>query len=154
MAEDRIPEGVTADYENVTAHETLAALQTTPDYEHLAAFLNSLREGCLVVDVTGARKSPKKGTRVRTIRSTTGQPVLPLFTSMAALRSAVTDKQRADVKGAVMAAREALALISTDRFVAAEIDKGSPASLVVLRKYIILAAGDEPITAEVLSGMR
>ena len=150
-----IPEEVHADYENVAAREALDALQATPDYEHLAGFLTALREGYLVVDVTGtSTKNRKKGTRIRTIRSTKGQLVLPLFTSMAQLRTAVTDKQKSELKGAVMPALEALKLIGTDRFVAAEIDKSSPSSLVVLRKYIALAAGEEEITPELLQGMR
>lgn len=148
----RIPDDVHADYANAGVREALRALQQTPDYEHLAAFLGSLREGYLVVDVTGA-PSKRKGHRVRTIRSTKGQLVLPLFTSMDELRSVVPADRRAQLKGAVMPAREALALIGSDRFVAAEFDKAS-AALVVLRKYISLAAGEEPITAESLAALR
>ncbi|MBK0419811.1 SseB family protein [Leucobacter sp. CSA1] len=150
-----VPEDLSADYENVAALEALEALQATPDHEHLAAFLTALRSGYLVVDVTGApAKGRKKGTRIRTIRSTKGQLVLPLFTSMAKLRAAVTDTRADQVKGAMMPASEALKLIGTDRFVAAEIDKASPSSLVVLRKYVALAAGDEEITPELLQSMR
>ncbi|QIM19502.1 SseB family protein [Leucobacter coleopterorum] len=151
MARAQIPDGVHADYANEEVQETLRTLQQTPDYDHLAAFLTSLREGYLVIDVTGT--STKRGPRVRTIRSTKGQLVLPLFTSMAELRAAIPAKDQEHLKGAVMVAREALALISSDRFVAAEIDKAS-ASLVILRKYISLAAGDDPITPETLEQMR
>ncbi|WP_224779837.1 SseB family protein [Leucobacter sp. Psy1] len=155
MAEASIPEDVSADYENPVARAALDAFRTAPDYPHLAALLTALREGYLVVDVTGTRKGGggKKGARVRTIRSTQGQLVLPIFTSMAELRAAVTDKQRAELKGAVMPALEALRLISTDRFVAAEIDHAS-AKLVLLRKYVELAAGGDPITAETLEQMK
>ena len=146
-----IPEDVHADYANEEVRAALRALQDTPDYPRLAAFLTSLRTGYLVIDVTGT--SPKRGPRVRTIRSTRGELVLPLFTSMDELRAAVPPAQRDQLKGAVMIAREALALIASDRFVAAEFDKGS-SSLVILRKYIALAAGDGPITAETLEGMR
>lgn len=151
MARAQIPDGVHADYANEEAQEALRKLQETPDYEHLAAFLTSLREGYLVIDVTGT--STKRGPRVRTIRSTKGQLVLPLFTSMAELRAAIPAKDHEQLKGAVMVAREALALIGSDRFVAAEIDKAS-ASLVILRKYISLTAGDTQITPEVLEQMK
>ncbi|KTR87228.1 SseB family protein [Leucobacter chromiiresistens] len=147
-----IPEDVHANYANTPVREALTALQQTPDYAHLAAFLNALRDGYLVVDVTGA-PSKKRGHRVRMIRSTTGQPVLPIFTSMAELRAIAPAGRSEQVKGAVMPARDALALIGSDRFVAAEFDKAS-ASLVVLRKYVALAAGDEEITASLLEGMR
>lgn len=155
MAEASIPEDVSADYENPVARAALDAFRTAPDYPHLAALLTALREGYLVVDVTGTRKGGggKKGARVRTIRSTQGQLVLPIFTSMAELRAAVTDKQRAELKGAVMPALEALRLISTDRFVAAEIDHAS-AKLVLLRKYVELAAGGDPISAKTLEQMK
>ncbi|MBL3688232.1 SseB family protein [Leucobacter zeae] len=151
-ATPQIPEDVHADYANAAARSALHALQATPDYEHLAAFLEALREGYLVVDVSGA-SGKKQGHRIRTIRSTRGQLVLPLFTSMGELRAVVPADRRDQLKGAVMPAREALALISSDRFVAAEFDKAS-ASLVVLRKYVSLAAGDEPITAASLESMR
>ncbi|UOR01673.1 SseB family protein [Leucobacter allii] len=152
MADIEIPEDVHADYANAAAQDALAAFQTTPDYPHLAAFLSALREGYLVVDVTGAT-SKKKGARVRTIRSTRGQLVLPIFTSMAELREIAPPDRRELITGAVMPARQALALIATDRFVAAEFDKAS-ASLVLLRKYVALAAGEEAITAESLEAMR
>ncbi|MFA5606473.1 MAG: SseB family protein [Leucobacter sp.] len=152
MTEAQIPDEVHADYANTEVQAALRALQETPDYTRLAAFLESLRHGYLVVDVSGA-PSKKKGTRIRTIRSTKGQLVLPLFSSMAELRAIVPADRRDQLRGAVMPAREALALISTDRFVAAEFDKGS-ASLVVLRKYVALAAGDDPITADAVESMR
>ena len=147
-----LPEGVDENYENAAVRSALEALISTPDYDHLAAFLASLREGYLVVDVTGAT-SKKKGARVRTIRSTNGQLVLPIFTSMAELRAISPAVRGEEVKGAVMPAKAALALITTDRFVAAEFDKGS-LSQVILRKYIALVLGDEPITAELLESGR
>ncbi len=152
MAEAEIPEDVHADYVNEEARAALQSLQATPDYAHLAAFLNALREGYLVVDVSGTQ-TKKRGPRLRTIRSTTGQLVLPLFTSMEELRAVVPASRREELQGAVIPAREALALISSDRFAAAEFDKAS-AALVMLRKYVSLAAGEEPITAESLEAMR
>lgn len=143
-----IPEGVDANYENTAAREALVAFQQTPDYEHLAAFLNALREGYLVVDVTGT-STKKKGPRVRTIRSTKGQLVLPIFTSMDELRALGNVSRGQELKGAIMPARSALSLIQADRFVAAEFDKAS-ASLVCLRKFVELALGEGEITAESL----
>ena len=62
MAEEQVPEGLTADYVNSEVREAMVALQATPDYAHLTAFLNSLRDGLLVVDVTGTAK--KKATHI------------------------------------------------------------------------------------------
>ena len=148
-------------YSNTQARDALTALQQTPDYQHLAAFLNVIREGFLVVDVTGTT-TKKRGTRARTLRTAQGQLVLPIFTSMDELRLAVKGgakansraarRSAAEPKGAVMPAREALQLITGDRFVAAEFDSGS-AKQVLLRRYVELAAGDQPITAELLEGL-
>lgn len=151
MADAQIPEGLTADYENVAAAEAITALQAEPDYEHLASFLGALRDGYLVVDVTGTPK--KKATRIRTIRSTTGQLLLPIFTSMAELRRAVAKGRSDQPKGAVMPAAEALALIRTDRFVAAQFNPGSDA-LVVLRKYVELALSAELIDAAAVEALK
>lgn len=147
-----IPAEVHADYVNEGARDALAAFQAAPDYEHLAEFLNALREGYLVVDVTG-EPSKKKRHRIRTIRSTKGQLVLPLFTSMDELREVVPADRRHLMRGAVMPARDALGFIAADRFVAAEFNKG-PASLVLLRKFVLLARGDEEITAGSLEAMK
>lgn len=147
-----IPDDVHSEYVNEAAEAALSAFHATPDYEHLAEFLLSLREGNLVVDVTG-EPSKKKGHRIRTIRSTQGKLVLPLFTSMPKLREVVPSNRQHLMKGAVMPSRQALSFIAADRFVAAEINKGE-SSLVLLRKYIVLAAGEEPITAESLAAMK
>lgn len=147
MAESQIPEGITADYANDGVRDTLAALQAEPDYERLAAFLTSLREGYLIADVTGTQK--KKSTHVRTVRSTKGQLLLPLFTSMQELRLAHPKGRREQAKGAIMPALEALRLIESSPFVAVQFNAGS-AALPVLRKYIALVLGGEPIEAESL----
>lgn len=140
MAEAQIPDGLTADYENTGVRERMLALQAEPDYERLASFLTLLREGFLIADVTGTQK--KKSTRVRTIRSTTGQLLLPLFTSMNELRLAHPAGRREQARGAIMPAIEALRLIRSGAFVAAQFDAGS-AALVVLRKYVDLVLGGE-----------
>lgn len=144
MAKAQIPEGLDADYENVAVREALLALQQDGTYERLAQFLNALRDGFLVADVTGTHK--KKSTRVRTIRSTKGQLLLPLFTSMNELRAAHAKAKPDEAKGAIMPALEALRLMKTSPFVAVEFDAGS-AALVVLRKFIDLVLGDGEITA-------
>lgn len=150
MADAQIPEGLTADYANTRVRDAMVALQEQPDYERLAAFLDALREGFLVADVTGTAK--KKATHIRTIRSTTGQLVLPLFTSMAELRLAMPKGRADQAKGALMPASEALRLIRTKPFIAAQFDTGS-AAFVVRRKYVELVLGDEPPTADALEAM-
>lgn len=151
MAEATTPEGITADYDNLDVREALLALQTTPDYERLASFLRSLREGLLVADVTGTHK--KKSTRVRTIRSTKGQLLLPLFTSMHELRLAHPKAAAQEAKGAIMPSREALALMRTGPFVAVQLNAGSVAQ-VVLRRYIDLVLSEQTIDAQALEAQR
>lgn len=133
------------DYVNEPVQAALRELQQHPDYARLAAFLNTLSTGYLVVDVTGTT-TKRKGTRVRTIRATNGKLVLPVFTSMHELRRAVT---KGEPKGAIMPAAEALALTRTDRFAAIELDPAG-AKQVLLRRFVELALADTPITAEQL----
>lgn len=151
MANAQIPEGLTADYENPEVREAMLALQGAPDYERLANFLTTLRAGFLVADVTGTHK--KKSTRVRTVRSTKGQLLLPLFTSMHELRTAHPKGRQHEVKGAIMPALEALRLMRSSPFVAVQFDAAS-AAFVVLRKYIDLVLDDQPIAAAELEAMR
>lgn len=144
-AEEHAEGDVSADYINTPVREAMTALQQTPDYEHLAYFLTALRSGYLFADVTGTQK--KKTVRARTIRSTKGELLLVLFTSMSEVRAAYPAGRRDHVKGAMMPAREALSLIRTSPFVAIQFDVGSSA-MVVLRKYIELVLGDEVIDAD------
>ncbi len=149
LPEGAIPETITPDYSNDKLRASLNSLRTTPDYETLSAFLLSLRSDYLIVDVSGSKhgstkpSGKKSGHHIRIVRSTQGQLILPIFTSMAELRSAVPTAQRETVKGVVMPAIEALKLIRTDKFVAAQFDAGS-AKFVVLRKFIerVLDEGD------------
>ena len=150
MAEAQIPEGLTADYANTDVREAILALQADADYERLATFLSALREGFLIADVTGTQK--KKSTHVRTIRSTRGQLLLPLFTSMHELRLAHPAGRRDEAKGVIMPALEALRLIRSGPFVAVQFDAGS-AALVVLRKYVELVLGDGAVEASALETM-
>ncbi|WGD37392.1 SseB family protein [Lysinibacter sp. HNR] len=134
LPEGAIPEGVTADYSNDAVRAALDALLAAPDYNTLSTFLLSLREGFLVVDASGSAQG-KKSHRVRTLRSTKGQLILPIFTSMAELRLAVPTAERNTVRGIVLPATNALALIQADKFAAVQFDAGS-AQFVVLRKFI------------------
>lgn len=143
-ADELAGDDVAADYTNCAVRDAITALQGSPDYEHLAEFLTALRSGYLFADVTGTQK--QSTVRARTIRSTKGELLLVLFTSMSEVRAAYPSGRRDQVKGAMMPAREALALIRTSPFVAIQFDVASSA-LVVLRKYIELVLGDEPIDA-------
>ena len=82
-------------YENVPVRKALTAIAAEPTLDNLDALLAAAVKGGLVVDVTG---STPQDTRLRTISSTTGEAVLPLFTSMNALRAAVA--QTAEGEGA------------------------------------------------------
>ena len=150
MAEQEIPDGLSADYVNEPVEAALAELNAHPDWMHLAAFLAALGEGFLVVDVTATNK--KKATHIRTVRSTRGELVLPVFTSMAELRLAVPKNKRAEVKGAMMPARDALGLITSDRFVAAQLNAGN-AALVVQRSFVERILADEPVDAATLESL-
>lgn len=159
MAND-LPEELNADYVNTGVESALAALRESPNYTRLAEFLLALRHGHLFADVTGA-VSKRKGARVRTIRSTRGQLLLPLFTSMTALRAAVESGGRKtgsggkadEPKGILMPIADALELIRKDRFVAVQFNPGDD-ELVVLRKYIDLVLSGDPIDAERLESMK
>lgn len=148
MAEIDIPEGLSADYVNEGVQAAVSALSAQPDWQRLAEFLQALAEGFLVVDVTATNK--KKATHIRTVRSTKGELVLPVFTSMTELRLAVPKQQQEQVRGAMMPAREALGLILSDRFVAAQVDAGSSA-LVVKREYVERILNGEALDAEALA---
>lgn len=151
-----IPPDLDADYANSEVEDALRSLQEAPNYDRLAIFLTQLREGFLFVDVTGAPKnSKKKGLRIRTSRSTKGQLLLPLFTSMERLRGAARQggRKQAEPKGVLAPAQEALRMIHSDRFIAAQLNPG-PAELVILRKYIDAVLNDEEITAKTLEAMK
>ena len=123
-------------YENAPVRKALATIAAEPTLEHLNDLLAAAVKGGLVVDVTG---STPQDTRLRTISSTTGEPVLPLFTSMKALRSAVAQTAEgtgATVQAVVVPAAEALGFIRTAEFVAVQFDPGSEHTMVVARSHI------------------
>jgi SseB protein N-terminal domain len=122
-------------YENVAVRKALDAINAQPTLEALDALLEAALTGGLVVDVTGSTEA--SGTRIRTIASTAGEPVLPLFTSMKALRDAVGAAvgKRVKVQAIVIPSREALALIKTADFVAVQFNPGTN-TMVVARSHI------------------
>lgn len=136
---------ISADYVNEEVRDAIRALQAEPDYDKLANLLNALRTGQFFADVTGTQK--KKSVRARTIRSTKGEQLLVLFTSMSEVRAAYPAGRRDHVKGAMMPATEALALIRSGPFVAIQFDVASSA-LVVLRKYVELSLSEAAIDTE------
>ena len=122
-------------YENVALRKALVAINAEPTLEALNALLDAALTGGLVVDITGSTEA--SGTRIRTIASTTGEPVLPLFTSMKALRDAVgaSAKKGTQVQAIILPSREALALIETADFIAIQFNPGTN-TMVVARSHI------------------
>jgi len=113
-----------------TALETFTAL---PNRTTLDALLVAMRTGGLVVDITGTTDAADP--KVRTLLSTEGELVLPLFTSVAELRLAVPKELRAGTQAMIVPAREALALVGSAEFVAVQFDVGSIGQ-VVKRAYV------------------
>ncbi|MBW8871204.1 MAG: SseB family protein [Leifsonia sp.] len=129
-------------YENTPVRKALAAIAAEPTLEKLDALLAAAAKGGLVVDVTG---STPQDTRLRTISSTTGEAVLPLFTSMKALQAAVAQSAEgagAQVQAVIVPAVEALGFISTADFVAVQFDPGAAHTMVVARSHIESALGE------------
>jgi hypothetical protein len=113
------------------ALETFAAL---PNRTTLDALLAAMRTGGLVVDITGTTDAADP--QVRTLLSTTGELVLPLFTSVAELRLAVPEEQRAVAQAMILPAAGALELVTTADFVAVQFDVGSIGQ-VVKREFVL-----------------
>jgi hypothetical protein len=129
-------------YENAPVRAALTAIAAEPTLENLDALLAAAVKGGLVVDVTG---STPQDTRLRTISSTTGEAVLPLFTSMKALRAAVAQTAEGEgtrVQAVIVPATEALGFIRTADFVAVQFDPGAEHTMVVARSHIESALGE------------
>ncbi|GAB3582830.1 hypothetical protein GCM10027406_26110 [Leifsonia lichenia] len=123
-------------YENVAVRKALSAIAAEPTLEHLDALLAAATKGGLVVDVTG---STPQDTRLRTLTSTAGEPVLPLFTSMKALRDAVGATEEGagtQVQAVIVPALEALGFIRSAEFVAVQFNPGAEQTMVVARSHI------------------
>ncbi|PPG53164.1 MULTISPECIES: SseB family protein [unclassified Rathayibacter] len=120
-------------YRNARARDALEALVAAPTAEAVDRLLEACLDGSLVVDVTGSR--PGGVPHVRTVATTTGEQVLPLFTSTDEVRTAVPRQQHPRVQMLVLPGREAFALIRTADFVAVQLDPGSIAQ-VVTRSFV------------------
>ncbi|MFE4468404.1 SseB family protein [Leifsonia sp. NPDC056824] len=122
-------------YENGPVRKALAAIASEPTMENLEALLSAATTGGLVVDVTGSEPGE---VRLRTIQSTAGEPVLPLFTSMKALRNAVgaAGGTGTRVQAVIVPAAEALGYIANADFVAVQFDPGAAHTMVVARSHI------------------
>ncbi|MDY0914619.1 SseB family protein [Rathayibacter festucae] len=120
-------------YRNTAAREALEALVADATVEGVERLLAACLAGSLVVDVTGSQ--PGGVPHVRVVATTTGEQVLPLFTSTDELRAAVPRQQHPRVQMLVLPGREAFALIRTADFVAVQLDAGSIAQ-VVARSFI------------------
>jgi len=127
-------------YENIPVRKALAAIVAEPTRENLDALLAAAVKGGLVVDVTG---STPENTTLRTISSTTGESVLPLFTSMKALQGAVAAGagEGTQVQAVIVPATEALGFIATADFVAVQFNPGAEETMVVARSHIEAALG-------------
>ena len=128
-------------YENVPVRVALEQIATEPTRAALDDLLAASQRGGLVIDVTGS--TAETGTRLRTIASTAGEPVLPLFTSIDQLKSAVQaaaeeagSVSAVEVQAVILPAREALELIGSADFVAAQFNPGSRTAMVVARSHI------------------
>lgn len=148
-----------ASYVNTAVEHALADLAAAPGERTLAALLDAAQRGGLVLDITG---SDPESPHVRTIASTDGRPVLPLFTSMEQLEIAVGQALAQDADGeaagaqpsgaqaagaqhegtavqaAIVPARQALGLIESDDFVAVQFNPGQAAQ-VIARTHIEVA---------------
>lgn len=128
-------------YENGPVRKALARLAAEPTLENLGTVLDAATKGGLVVDVTGSEPGE---VRLRTLQSTAGEPVLPLFTSMKALRNAVgaASGSGTRVQAVIVPAAEALGYIHNADFVAVQFDPGAAHTMVVARSHIESALGE------------
>jgi hypothetical protein len=135
------PSAFPRSYENTAVRDALDTYSAAPTVARIEAVLAAARDGGLAVDVTGS--TAESGLRIRTIPSTAGELVLPLFTSLAELGLAVPEDQRDGIQGNMMPAAQALGLINAADFVAVQFDPGSRA-VVVKRSLVEAALGLAP----------
>lgn len=115
-------------YSNRPLRKALETFGALPNRTTLDALLKAMRTGGLVVDITGS--ADPASPQLRTLLSTSAEPVLPLFTSIAELRLAVPEEARAAAQAMILPATQALALVETADFVAVQFDPGSLAQVV------------------------
>lgn len=112
-----------------------------PTADLVERLLDACLKANLVVDVTGS--VPGQEPRIRTVMSTNGQLVLPLFTSTDEVRLAVPAAQHPRVQSLVLPGRDAFALIRTAEFIAVQLDPGSIGQ-VIARSFIENALAADP----------
>ena len=120
-------------YVNTPVRDALAAFEAAPSVAGIQRVLELATTGGLVVDVTGS--TPESGPRVRTLTSTEGELVLPLFTSLSELGLAVPEAERADVQGTILPGRDALSIVASADIVAVQFDAGSR-QIIVKRSFV------------------
>ncbi len=151
MAKPRKPKRTPApEFEAPEVRAAVDALLAEPGYPSLARLLSAVRAGHLIVDVTGS--TSVEDARVRTIASTDGARVLPVFTAMRRLREALPRQQLPIAKGAVLTGTDALEFVRSADCVAVQFDSGADA-LVVRRVFVEEALGDADPTAEALEAL-
>jgi hypothetical protein len=121
-------------YENKPLVSALDKLIAAPSEATLAALLEAALRGGITVDVTG---SAPDDLRVRTIQTTDGRQVLPLFSSMKELKATVdaAGARGAKVNGIIVPGRQALGFIETADFVAVQFNPRMPGGIVA-REHI------------------
>lgn len=141
-------------YENRALVTALDKLVAAPSEETLDGLLTAALNGGITVDVTG---STQNDVRLRTIETTDGRPVLPLFSSMKELKATVSaaGQRGARVNGIIVPGREALGFINTADFVAVQFNPRMPGGIVA-REHIdrVLAEDLAEDTAQDLAGGR
>ncbi|WP_022882424.1 SseB family protein [Gryllotalpicola ginsengisoli] len=130
-------------YVNRPVQKALAALVAEPGEQTLEALLRAALKGGLTVDVTGS-PSPQE-LRLRTLQSTDGRPVLPLFSSLAELEATAREAAEPEssdvrVEGIIVPGRQALGFITTADFVAVQFDPRHPGG-VIARAHVERALG-------------
>jgi hypothetical protein len=126
-------------YVNTPVLRALDDMHDEPSTEKLTGLLEAAMTGGLIVDITGSTQ--ETGPQARTLISSDGKGVLPLFTSMKALEAAVgTSAPGTMVLATILPARDALTLVTADDLAAVQFNPG-PRALVVARAHIEAALG-------------
>jgi hypothetical protein len=125
-------------YENRAAAVALDRLIESPGEATLGALLDAALRGGLTVDVTGSPSA--KDLRLRTLQTTDGQQVLPLFTSMKELKATADAAGLGGTKvnGIIVPGRQALGFIETADFVAVQFNPRL-AGGIVAREHVLRA---------------
>ncbi|TAM70577.1 MAG: SseB family protein [Microbacteriaceae bacterium] len=129
-------------YVNTGVEHAIQDVFATQSESALPGLLRAALKGGLVVDITGSTQ--ESGPRARTLVSSEGHGVLPLFTSMKTLEEAVGAVAAGTmVQATILPAREALALVQTPDIAAVQFNPG-PFGLVVARRHIEAMLGVHP----------